>query len=152
MTYQMTMLLAFVAIVIIIVLALYAVQLRRQVTQREQKRLQDLKDVEQKAREKTLENVHIIAQALLDGQVDVMEASIRIRTLVDIIEPEWFLREPVRAFAEITERGAHLDTHKARKALPKQERMKQDVERLALEAEYQDATLEAAHWLLQQKP
>lgn len=148
MTYQMALLLAVIAVVIIVALAVYARKLRLQVQAREKA----LDDVVQQARVKTLENVHIVAQALLEGQVDVMEASLRIRTLIDIIEPDWFELEPMRGFAEITRRGAHLATHQARNELPKQERMKQDMERISLEGEYHDAAMEGARWLLTQKP
>lgn len=152
MTEQMAMLLAVVAVAIIIALGIYALKLRKQVEQREQERLQALKDVETQARIKTMENIHTVSQALVQGQVDVMEASLRIRTLIDIIEPDWFEKVELKVFAEITRRGEHLATHQARKELPKQERMKQDLERIALEGEYHDAALEGARWLLQQKP
>lgn len=145
--------LAFAASAIVVGLAVYASSLRTEVKLREQARQQALREVEQQAWLKTMENVHLICRALLNGQVDVMEASLRIRTLVDIIAPQWFeQQEEMKVFAEITRRGAHLATHQARKELPKQERMKQDLERIALEGEYHDAALEGARWLLQQKP
>lgn len=147
MTYSLALLLAIIAVAIIVVLGVYAQRLRKQVQAREQA----LQNVVDQARVKTLENVSIIAQALLDEQVDVMEASLRIRTLIDIIEPDWFELEPMKVFAEITLRGRHLATHQARKDLSKQERMKQDMERISLEGEYYDAALEGARWLLKQK-
>ncbi len=152
MTNQMAVLLAVIAVAIIIALAFYALKLRKQVDQREAERLKALKEVETQARLKTMENIHVISKALVEGQCDVMEASIRIRTLIDIIEPDWFEKDELKVFAEITRRGAHFATHQARKELPKQERMKQDLERIALEGEYHDAALDGARWLLQQKP
>lgn len=148
----MVQLLAFCAVAIIVALSVYASSLRTEVKQREQARQIALQEVEQQARVKTLENVHIVARALLAGQVDVMEASLRIRTLIDIIEPDWFRLDEMKVFDEITRRGAHFATHQARKDLPRQERMQQDVERLALEGEYHDAALAGAEWLLKQHP
>ncbi|WP_417598569.1 DUF2489 domain-containing protein [Oceanospirillum sp.] len=152
MTNQVAILLAVIAVAIIIALAGYALNLRKQVRQREKERLAALQDVERLAREKTMESIHVISHALLEGQVDVMEACLRIRTLIDIIESDWQETEALKVFAEITERGAHFATHQARKELPKQERMKQDLERISLEGEYYDAALNGARWLLQQKP
>ncbi|WP_086481610.1 DUF2489 domain-containing protein [Oceanospirillum sanctuarii] len=152
MTQQMAVLLAVIAVAIIIALGVYALKLRKQVEQREEERLKALAEVETQARIKTMENIHTVCQALVQGQVDVMEACIRVRTLVDIIEPDWFDKAELKVFAEITRRGEHFATHQARKELPKQERMKQDLERIALEGEYHDAALEGARWLLQQKP
>ena len=147
MTYPLALLLVIIAVAIIVALGVYAQRLRKQVQAREQA----LQDVVDQARVKTLENVSIIAQALLDEQIDVMEASLRIRTLIDIIEPDWFELEPMKVFVAITRRGGHLATHGARKELPKQERMKQDMERISLEGEYYDAVLDGARWLLEQK-
>lgn len=137
----------FAGLLIVAGLAFYAHKLRLQVKSREEAQ----QAVVIKAREKTLENIHIVSSALLEGQVDVMEACLRIRVLIDIIEPEWFALEQGRVFEEISRRGDHLATHQARKDLPKQERMKQDVERMSLEAEYQEAALAGARWLLTQK-
>lgn len=143
--------LAFVASAIVVGLAVYASSLRAELKLREQARQNALREVEQQAWEKTMENVHLICRALLDDQVDVMEASLRIRTLIDIIAPQWFEQhEEMKVFAEISRRGAHLATHQARKELPKQERMKQDVERISLEGEYYDVAMAGARWLLKQ--
>lgn len=136
-----------IAVVIIAALAWYALKLQKEVRAREAEK----EAVVVKAREKTLENIHIIAQAMLEEQVEIMEGCLRLRVMIDIIEPEWFLLDEVKVFDEIARRGNHLATHQARKELPKQERMKQDVERMSLEAEYQDAALKGAQWLLQQK-
>lgn len=148
----MLQLMAFAASAIVVGLAVYAASLRSEVKLREQARQNALAEVEYQARVKTLENVHIISRALLDGQVDVMEASLRIRVLIDIIAPEWFELDEMKVFAEVSRRGAHLATHQARKELSKQERMRQDMERISLEGEYHDAALDGARWLLTQKP
>ncbi len=147
MSTQAALAMLVVGLLIVAGLAYYAHTLRLQVKAREQEQ----QAVVDKAREKTLENIHFISQALLEEQVDVMEACLRIRVLIDIIEPEWFELPELKVFSEISRRGDHLATHQARKDLPKQERMKQDVERMALEAEYQDAALAGARWLLKQK-
>lgn len=152
MTHQVATLLAVIAVAIIIALGFYALKLRKQVEQREEERLKALAEVENQARIKTMENIHAVSLALVQGQVEVMEASIRLRTLIDIIEPDWFDKVELKVFAEITRRGSPFATHQARKDLPKQERMKQDLERMALEGEYHDAALEGARWLLKQKP
>lgn len=147
MSTQAALALLVVGLLVVAGLAYYAHTLRLKVKAREQEQ----QAVVDKARVKTLENIHFIARALLEEQVDVMEACLRIRVLIDIIEPEWFELPEARVFSEISRRGDHLATHQARKDLPKQERMKQDVERMALEAEYQDAALDGARWLLKQK-
>lgn len=147
MSVTTAVLLLVIAFAIIGALVWYALKLQKQVRAREAEK----EAVVHQARVKTLENIHLISRALLDEQVDVMEASLRLRALIDIIEPEWFLLDEVKVFAEISGKGSHLATHQARKELPKQERMKQDVERLSLEAEYHEAAYAGARWLLEQK-
>lgn len=141
-----------VGTLLIVGLAFYAYRLRQQVAQKE-KAVQDALQTSQlQARTKTLESIHIIAQCALDDQVEIMEASIRLRVLVDILDAALLQQPEFKVLLEITQRGQHFATHQARKALSKPERMKQDYERIKLEGEYRDAVLAAAHHLLQLKP
>lgn len=139
-------------LVLIAGLAIYAYRLRQQVAQKEQAEREAQQARQLEARTKTLESIQIIAQCALDDQVEIMEASIRLRVLLDIFDADLLQHPEFSVLLEITRRGQHFATHQARKELSKQARMKQDFERIALEGEYREAVLATARHLLQLRP
>ncbi|OPX56033.1 Protein of unknown function [Oceanospirillum multiglobuliferum] len=141
-----------VGLLLITGLAFYAYCLRQQVAQKEQAEREAQQARQLEARTKTLESIHIIAQCALDDQVEIMEASIRLRVLLDIFDADLLQQPEFSVLLEITRRGQHFATHQARKELSKQARMKQDFERIALEGEYREAVLTTARNLLQLQP
>lgn len=140
MTTTTVLVLAGLGLVIIAGLAAYAVTLRREVRRREAFRQEE----EQRARDNCLENLELVASALLQEQVDVTEGAWRCKVLLEILEPSLLEREAFRPFGEVHERTRHLHTHEARQALTPKERFKEDRERLAVEDECREAVLEAA--------
>lgn len=134
-----------IALILVAGLTWYALRLwgevrRRRVFRREEDR---------RARQNSLENLEIVASALLQNQVDITEAAWRCRTLLDIIELERVDQPDLKAFAEVHARTQHLHTHSARMALTPKARREEDRERLAVEAEMHDAVIESAKAALQ---
>ncbi len=117
---------------------------------REVKRRRALKQDElQRARENCLENLEIVASSLLQEQVDVTEGSWRCKVLLEIIDPRLMERAAFRPFGEVYARTQHLHTHSARNALSPRDRMREDRERLEVEAELRQPVLKAAAEVLE---
>lgn len=140
MTTTTVLILAGLGLAIIAGLAAYAYTLRQEVRRREAFREEE----ERRARENCLENLQMVASALLQGQVEVTEASWRCKVLLEILDPSLMERESFRPFGEVHERTRHMHTHEARKALTPKERFKEDRERMAVEEELREAVLAAA--------
>ncbi|QTF91190.1 DUF2489 domain-containing protein [Halomonas sp. BM-2019] len=126
-------------------LAAYAFTLWREVRRRRAYREEE----EQRAHDNCLENLELVASALIQEQVDVTEGAWRCKVLLEILDPRLLEREAFRPFGEVHARTRHLHTHQARQALSPRERFKEDRERLAVEEEFRDAVLDAARAALE---
>lgn len=91
----------------------------------------------------------VIATSLLDGQVEVAEASIRLKVLLDHYDPSLHQDPVFSVFNTLYEGLAHMPTHQARKQTDKKFLHKMDQERLVLEAKYHSNAMEAAQALVQ---
>ncbi|QCG49667.1 DUF2489 domain-containing protein [Aeromonas schubertii] len=87
-----------------------------------------------------LESVQIIAKAVQEGQCDPSEGAIRLTNLLDALQMAHSqpLPEQYPGLYGLYEKIRHLATHEARSALEKRERMRQDLERVKHEADYND--------------
>ncbi len=121
-------------------LAAYAFTLRREVRRREALRIEE----QRRAHDNCLENLELVASALLQEQVDVTEGAWRCKVLLEILDSRLMERPAFQAFGEVYARTRHLHTHSAREALTPRERFREDRERLAVEDEMRGAVLEAA--------
>ncbi|UXZ55723.1 DUF2489 domain-containing protein [Halomonas sp. 7T] len=135
-----SLILLVVGVAIIVGLAVYAFNLRKEVERREAYRV----DEDRRAHQNSLENLDYVVSALVQEQVDITEASWRCKVLLEIIDPSLTERPEFQAFAEVYQRTQHLKTHSARKELSPRERMQEDKERLIVEDEMRPAVLAAA--------
>ncbi|WP_416885124.1 DUF2489 domain-containing protein [Marinospirillum sp.] len=138
MTTQTAAILLAAAISFLIPLAGYALHLhleaKRQLALAEEKRSQE----NRQARINLFENLAIMAQAVEQDQVNLTEACLRIRVLLDLLEEGRYVqREDLQVFDEVHQKAKHLATHQAREDLPPQEREQQDKQRRALEEQYE---------------
>ncbi len=99
--------------------------------------------------EELRQSISLIARAMLSGDCNLSEGCIRIRYLMDHLDPGQSQRAGIDIIYVHYEAIAHLDVLDARKALPKDERRAQDREREALEAKHGAAIREAAQELMQ---
>lgn len=132
------------AVVVVLALSGYAANLWREVRRREAFRQDEIR----RANDQCLESLEMIAQAMLNEQVDPIEGSLRCKVLLDIIDPALVERSSFQVFAEVEQRTAHLHTHSARRELTPRARMQEDVQRLAIEDELRGGILQAAHNVL----
>tara|TARA_R110001599_G_C12098633_1_gene646828 strand:+ start:322 stop:789 length:468 start_codon:yes stop_codon:yes gene_type:complete len=95
------------------------------------------------------ESIKVIAQCMIDEQVDLSEGSIRIKVLLDHIAPELHENSTFSIFSKMYAATEHMPTHEARKQADKELIRKLDKERHILEKENKTDILNAAKALLQ---
>lgn len=145
MTTTTALILLALGLAIIAGLGAYAYTLWQEVRRRDAWRQDELR----RAHENCLENLEMVAAALLQEQVDITEGSWRIKVLLEILDPRLSERPDFQPFGDVHARTRHLHTHSARKALTPRERMREDRERLEVEAELRQPVLDAARAVLE---
>jgi hypothetical protein len=128
------------ALAIIAALGAYAFTLWREVRRRRDAREEETR----RAHANCLDNLEMVASALVQEQVDVTEGAWRCKVLLEILDPNLIERSEFMAFGEVHARTRHLHTHSARQALTPKQRFQEDKERLAVEDEMRAAVLAAA--------
>jgi len=94
------------------------------------------------------QSIKVIAQCMMDDQVELSEGCIRIKVLLDHVAPEFHKDPYFSIFAKMYDSTRHMPTHEARKAADKKTIMKLDLERMKLEAQHKDEILSATRQLL----
>lgn len=122
-------------VLILALMAWYAHRLWREVRRREAARREEIA----RANRNCIESLEAISKALVDDQIDPVEGALRCRVLLDILDVELVQSEPLRVFATVQERAAHLKTHKARRELSARQRHREDMAREAIASEHSQA-------------
>ncbi len=89
-------------------------------------------------RQKNINSVEIIARAVLDDQVTLTEASIRINALVQAIRLEEDKAKELSVFRQLAEATAHIPILEKWKALSRKEKRDYEKERESIEANFRD--------------
>ncbi|WP_158269370.1 DUF2489 domain-containing protein [Saccharospirillum sp. MSK14-1] len=134
------MMLAVAAVVIIAVLAVIAWRLQRQVWQQQRHQEAQQAAAQQRDAERTayvLDSLRILSANVIDENLNLSEATIRCKVLVDALNLTDSERQPYQVLETVFEQVQHFDTHGARKALSREERKRQDAAREAIEREYE---------------
>ena len=91
-----------------------------------------------------IQSIQVLAQAMIENQVELSEGCIRIRVLLDYIHPKLIEQAPFDVF-DIMYRGTeHMPTHEERQKTDKHFVNKMDIQRYKLEREHQDKIIEAS--------
>ncbi len=137
------MLLASVGGAIIVALASYAAYLlwqgkKQQALQRQQQQL-----AIEKRNANIFDSVNILCMAGIQGQCDLSEISIRVYCIMDYVQGEQRINfeQEYPAISELYHVVKNMPRGEARQQLPKQERMKQNLERTKAESRLQDAII-----------
>ncbi len=128
------------AVGVIAVLGVIAWRLQRRVWAQEKQQRALEAEQARKAEERTefvLDSLRILSASVIDEDLNLSEATIRCKILIDTLNLSDSERAPYQVLDDVFERVQHFDTHGARKALSKQERRRQDVAREAIETEYE---------------
>lgn len=126
-------------------------------TARKMRHIQQEIQARQKAQEDELqahrahlrESIEVIAKTMLDDQVELSEACIRLKVLIDNYDPDMHQQPGFKVFNELHARLAHMPTHQARKDADPKWIRKLDQERFRLEKEYREDLRLAGERLLQ---
>ncbi|AJD48341.1 hypothetical protein S7S_09645 [Isoalcanivorax pacificus W11-5] len=137
-----------VALLVVLGLALYAAWLWRRVWHRQQRRL-----AQTQARQGMLvDQLEVLARAVVQQQVNVTEGALRLSALLDLLVVSPAQPVDLAAIHRLAEAASSLAIGARRQALPRPERRAQDRQREALEAEQGEAVTNAARRLLEALP
>ncbi|MBL4611187.1 MAG: DUF2489 domain-containing protein [Pseudomonas sp.] len=137
--------LALAGLIIILVLAAYALSLWREV-----RRKTELEQQQQHDREQRLaEDIEFLAQSLVNGQVPPIEGAIRIKVLLDNYTGPRREMLDLAVFETVYDATAHIPTHQAWKDLPRTTRREHEETMLAIETGHKSRLEEAAAQLSQ---
>lgn len=118
---------------------------QRQAQKREQQRLDE---EHRQVRETWNQSLQILCRALLEGQVDCVEASIRIAAIMDRLAVPADLRQEFVAFDKLAQSVAHIPILDAWKQLPKPQRREYEAHMAQQEASFGDFVRDAAQRML----
>ena len=136
-----------IAALIVIGLAATAVyylwQLKLQ-TQRQQQEYAKAQAEWRKKKQSLASDIKFIAQAMVEQQCEITEGCLRIKVLMDHLDPNLQHKKEFSTIQQMHSLTSNMATHEAYKALPRKEQFKQDKERFRLEELHRDAVLKEA--------
>ena len=97
-----------------------------------------------KRRESIIESIRILAQAIEADQIEYSEACLRLKGLLDHVEPALLLQSPFAIFQRVHDKLQHMPTHQARLETEQKFVSKMDKERYAIEQDHADEIRRAA--------
>ncbi|MGM0571044.1 DUF2489 domain-containing protein [Marinobacter sp.] len=126
-------------IILLVFIARHARQIREHRRQQERQRT-----FQMERRQNMIESIRILAMAIEEDQVEYSEACLRIKGLLDHVDPRLLEQPPYQIFLEIHDSIQHMPTHRARQQTDSHFVRKMDEERFALEKQHADAIRRAA--------
>lgn len=105
----------------------------------------------QKKRRHSLTSITVIARALLEGQVTLTEACMRISVLLESLNLSVEEKDHYVSFYKLAQATSYIPILDDWKALPRKDKRRLDVEREAHEAEYRDFVISAAQRIVSKK-
>lgn len=129
-----------VAIIIIAALAVIAWRLQSKVWAQEKAQRERQAETDRKTAERTeyiVDSLRIISANVIEEDLNLSEATIRCKVLIDFLELSEQERAPFAVLDTVFDQVQHFDTHDARKSLTRAERKQQDQAREAIEAEFE---------------
>ncbi len=124
---------------------LYLVK-RQKEAQKKQK--QELKLVAEKKRKEHVRSIVLLSRALIQDEVSLTEASIRINAIASAIDLTEESRETLSVFKQLSEATSHIPILDAWKKLSRSEKNRLEKERLSIEKKYADFVKAAAQKIL----
>ena len=131
-------------ILLLAVLAGYALHLWRRVWRQQQQQ----RAAAQASRAQLREDLRILAGALLEGQLPLIEGAIRIKVLLDNFDPQLSQDSRTEVFQLLFAATADIPTHADWQALERSERRRHEARFSELELKHKAAARNAARWLL----
>lgn len=95
------------------------------------------------------DSLNVIAQCVLDGQVRIAEAGIRMAVLLDQLPLSCDVKHRCAPVFELYQQTRHIPTHSAWNALEKPQRRAYEKELAQVETQHEKAVLEVSAWIAQ---
>ncbi|MBX2807062.1 MAG: DUF2489 domain-containing protein [Cellvibrionaceae bacterium] len=137
----------FSALLIVSVLAVIAARLLwkvRQLQQRQAAQACERRRQRDAHRDYLNNSVQVLALGIIDDQLSLTEAAIRISVLLDNLQVDAEAKQRFSAFFQLAEATAHIPILDAWKKLPAQQRLRYEKQRMAAEEKYGDCIVHAA--------
>ena len=134
-------------LVIILALLAYIFRLvrRLRVLKAEQTQIQSKADAKQASLKLSIvDSLKVITTVMLDDQVELSEGCLRVKVLIDNLDPSLHDDERFKIFTVMAEKLSHMPTHEARKQTEKKLIRKLDAQRFKLEREHREEIRAAA--------
>ena len=145
-------LLMLVAMAIITLLSIIALRLTRQVKEQSLQQAQaqeKLRQAQIKKHEFIVQSLHVIAHNVLEEDLNISEAAIRLTALLNNLKLDAPRLTKYQPLSDLFEKTKGFATHKARNELPKAELRRQDNERESYEREHRDFITTACQLILE---
>ncbi|MCU1716082.1 DUF2489 domain-containing protein [Pseudomonas sp. 5P_3.1_Bac2] len=138
------LLIAIVGGLLVAALAIYASYLWGQVWARQRTQRTAVKQQQ----ERLSSDIRLLAGSLLDGQLDLLEGAIRIKVLLDNLDPNLSQNSHCQVFHQLHAASAEVPRHEHWRALKRAQRDTYLVLFEQLHSQYHQQALSAARWLL----
>jgi len=122
---------------------------QRKASKINQQRIEGLQQMLQKQYTQRVDSIGVIVRAMVDNQCEATEGCIRLKQLLDMVEPDLLLRPEYQVIALVYTSTEHMPIKDQWTQLNKQAKHKFTQQRLALEAQHADAINAAARALKQ---
>ena len=135
------------AVIIVAVLAYVAFKLQRKVwlMEKEQQAQQVVFQQQREEQQDYVNNsIQVLAQSLIDSQLTLTEGAIRISVLLSNLSLNEDEQAHYHIFQQLTDASAHIPILDAWKRLDKHKKRQFEKERIAIEARYHSAIIDAA--------
>ncbi|GAA6152109.1 DUF2489 domain-containing protein [Pseudoteredinibacter isoporae] len=143
--------LLFVAVLVVLALAAYALYLHWQLRKQEQRRKVQLKALQveaDKQRDRINKSIQVIAAAMGSDQMTLTEGAMRLSVLLQSLGLSEEALTPYSSLFKLAEATAHIPILDEWKKLPLKQRLAFDQQREALEADYQELVMDSARQLI----
>lgn len=134
--FLIAVLIIFCLIMLKIVSSLRQQQKHRQATN--QQRIENLQSMLKQQYEHRVDSIHVIANAMDEGQCEYTEGCIRLKHLIGQINPDLLAQDKYRVIDTIYKATEHMPIKEDWKALDKKIQTKLSNERYALEAKHKE--------------
>ncbi len=143
--------LLFVAVLIVLALAGYALYLHWQLRKQEQRREAQMKALQveaDKQRDRINKSIQVIAAAMGSDQMTLTEGAMRLSVLLQSLGLGEEELEPYSSLLKLAEATAHIPILEDWKKLPTKQKLAFDQQREQLEDDYRDLIMDSAKQLL----
>ncbi len=141
----------FVVIAVLAAIAFYYSLLLYRKRASDKKAHQEFEALIEQRRQENKRSIEILAQGVLEQQVTLTEASIRINALLQSLHLDARVTDQLTVFRQLSEATAHIPILDRWKALSKKEKRAFNIEREEIESGFQDFVLEAAKKIAQER-